>query len=106
MMAEQIAFDYSKPLTLSERCDYFMRDNPQIIGLIEDMIEKMIREGKTRIAIAKVVEDLRADTDFVTKRGHSSFKFNNDFRSRYADAIVARHPEWDSIIERRARKAA
>ncbi len=106
MSAEQIAFDYSKPITLSERYEAFKADNPQILGLIEDMIEKMIREGKTRIAIAKVVEDLRADTDFVTKRGHSSFKFNNDFRSRYADAIVARHPEWDRIIERRARKAA
>lgn len=106
MNATALTFDFTKPLTLSERCDEFMRENPHVIGLIEDMIEHSIRQGKTRIAIGKVVEDLRDDKDFVTKRGFSEFKFNNDYRSRYSDAVIARHPEWDSIIERRARKAA
>ena len=105
-MLSQATLDFTKPLTLSDRYEAFKGANPHVIGLIEDMIEKLIREGATRVAIAKAVEDLRANPKFVTERGYSDFKFNNDFRSRYADLVVARHPEWDSIIERRARTAA
>ena len=102
----QATLDFTTPLTLTDRYEAFKGANPHVIGLIEAMIEHMIRQGKTRIAIAKVIEDLRDDENFVTQRGCESFKFNNDFRSRYADLAVERHPEWDSIIERRARTAA
>ena len=106
MTAVALTLDFTTTPTLSDRYEAFKTDNPHVIGLIEAMIEKMIREGKTRIAISKVVEDLRSDNDFVTNRGHSSFKFNNDFRSRYSDLVISRHPEWDAIIERRVRTTA
>ena len=106
MMAEALTFDFTKPLTLQERCEEFMRENPHVIGLIEEMIRFKLSRGASRVSIAGAVEDLRENKEFVTVRGHSDFKFNNDFRSRYADLAVERHPEWDLIIERRARTAA
>jgi hypothetical protein len=98
MMALQDSLDFTKPLTLSERCDEFMRDNPHVIGLIEEMIRFKLARGSTRVSIAGAVEDLRENKEFVTVRGHSNFKFNNDFRRPYGLAIVARNPQWKNVI--------
>ena len=105
MSLQELTLDFTKPLTLHDRYEAFKSDNPHVIDILEDKITHMIAAGATRIAIAKVVEDLRADTKFLTNRGFSEFKFNNDFRSRYADLIIERNPQWGSIIERRVRKA-
>ena len=106
MTAEALTLDFTKPLTIDEEYEIYSRNNPHIIGLLEDMIALLIARGATRVGIAKVVEDLRYDKKFLTNRGYDEFKFNNDFRRLYADAIIERHPEWDSIIERRKTRRA
>ena len=94
----QATLDFTKPLTLSDRYEAFKDDNPHVIGLIEEMIRFKLSQGATRVSIAGAVEDLRENKEFVTVRGHSDFKFNNDFRRPYGLAIVARNPEWKNVI--------
>ena len=105
MTAQALTFDFTKPLTLSERYEAFKSDNPHVIGIIEQKIAQMVASGATHIGIARVIEELRYDKTFLTNRGISSFKINNSFRAPIATEILARNPQWKSLIEVRVRRA-
>lgn len=95
-----------KNLTIHQRFMAFHEANPHVFELIERMAQRKIAEGRTRLGVGYLCEQLRDDVSTVTNDAHSRFKVNNDYRALYADLLVEKHPKWDSIIERRVRKSA
>lgn len=91
--------------SIDERFAAFHAAHPEVYSALEWMAMRAFREGRSRIGVGALVEQLRSDVTVRTDRAHD-FKINNSFRSRYADKLVADHPELDPMIERRTRRSA
>jgi hypothetical protein len=84
---------------LEHRFAAFHRSNPQIYRALADKAEQLLSQGRRRIGIAELVEELRYDYR-VGSRG-DPFKINNSHRAFYARLLIFRDKRLDGVIETR-----
>jgi hypothetical protein len=91
------------PVTpLEQKFKAFHELNPAMHRELERRSLWEVRHGATRLSIAKMAEQLRADPS-VTTIG-DGFKINNSYRAFYARLLIHRHPELDGKFELRERR--
>jgi hypothetical protein len=90
--------------TLQARFEAFHAENPWVLERLEHLTGEWLRTGHDRLGIGMLFEVLRWQHRLDT-RG-DKFKLNNSLRSRYARALIDRHPEWVDVIETRELRAA
>lgn len=101
MMAEQITFDYTKPITRKEQFEAFHDANPQVYANLEKLATQLIAKGRRKIGIGLLTEVLRWEFYLQTEDPNSEYAINNNYRSYYARLLVERHPEWNEAFELR-----
>jgi hypothetical protein len=89
---------------LAARFKRFHEQNPQVYRALADKAEQLLREGRTRIGIALLMEELRHDYRLGT-RG-DQFKLNNDYRAFYARMLRDRIPALKDVMEVRVQTHA
>ena len=73
------------------------RENPHVYVLLEAGAQYLFDEGRRKIGVKAVVEELRWNKRFTTTDKH--FKVNDKYTSRYARMLLANHPEWEGLFE-------
>lgn len=96
--------DYEPDLTLGERYDLFIAENPQVLDVFESLAEQWLNAGHARCGMKAVAETARWQTGI--RMGSGGWKVNNSFVSFIARDILARRPEWHGRIELRTQRAA
>lgn len=88
----------TNPVTeLERRFGAFHYANPAVYGMLEELALRHYTNGRTRIGIAELVEDLRYDVRFRTQ-GAERFKINNSHRAFYARLLIHQHSKLASVI--------
>ena len=109
--AEQLALnlsplvepDYAPKASIQERYEAFIAANPWVLSETERLVADLVDAGQKRIGVKQVWEVIR----YGYRRTFSAdFKANNDYTSRIARDLIARHPSWADHIETRALRAA
>ncbi len=77
--------------------------NPQVYRRLEEKALDLVKQGRTRIGIAELVEDLRYD--FTLRTTGEPFKLNNSHRAFYARMLIQRRPELAAVVETRKQKS-
>jgi hypothetical protein len=91
------------PLTpLEQRFKAFHEQNPAIYRRLEMRAVHESNQGASRLSIAKLAEQLRADVTVQTVG--DEFKINNSFRALYARLLIHRNPELNGKFEVRERR--
>ena len=85
--------------SIEDRFEAFDFANPHVYRMLRDMALELKRVGVKKWGIAGLFEVLRRDYALKTRGG--KFKLNNDFRSHYARALMARERELDGFFETR-----
>ena len=91
--------DYAPELTIAERFDAFHEANPHVADALEALAGQWLARHK-RVGMKALVERLRWESGIQTDG--DIWRLNNDYTSRYARLLLARHPEWVGRIETRA----
>jgi len=94
---------YEPEATIQQRFDAWVAANPWVIPTVERLIADWLAAGHRRASLKQVWEVIRYEYGRTTG---DRFKANNDFTSRAARLILARHPEWRDAIETRELRAA
>lgn len=87
--------------SLEERFRAFHEANPLVYEKLEREALSALRNGDRRVAVARLVENLRHDAALRTSG--SPFQVDNSFRSLYGRMLVARRPELRAVIVLRER---
>jgi len=95
--------DYAPEQTIQQRFESWVAANGWVIPTVEHLIARLIDAGHTRVGLKQCWEVVRYEYGATTG---DRFKANNDFTSRAARLILARHPEWEPYIETRELRAA
>lgn len=90
---------YERDATIEERWEAWSAANPWVLPTVERLIADWLAAGHRRASLKQVWEVIRYEYGRTTG---DRFKANNDFTSRAARAVLARHPEWADAIETRA----
>lgn len=85
--------------TIYDAFQAFNEANPHIYDALVNLARDLRIRGHWRIGIGMLFEVLRWQTAMVTT--DTAFKLNNNYRSHYARAIMADHPDLDGIFELR-----
>ena len=81
---------------LERRFAEFHYGNPQVFAEIERKALSLVDvEGRSRIGIAEIVEEIRYDHRV---RSNGGFKINNSFRAFYARLLIDRHSRLASVV--------
>lgn len=110
---EQETFDFAPIIapkqqageTIQQRFEAFHLLNPWVMDALVRLTRDLVARGRSKVGIGMLFEVLRWQYQRATTDVASDFKLNNNYRSRYARAIVAAHPEWDGVFETRELKA-
>ncbi|MFJ2342355.1 hypothetical protein [Streptomyces antimycoticus] len=90
--------------TIDERFEDFHAAHPWILEALELLTARWIQAGGGRIGVKALFEQLRwSSPDASNDR---PFRLNNDFTSRYARLLCARHPEWASVFQLRTLRSS
>jgi hypothetical protein len=95
--------EYERDATIQERWDAWKAANPWVLPTVEHLIAAWLAAGHKRASLKQVWEVIRYQYGRTTG---DRFKANNDFTSRAARDILARHPEWADAIETRELRAS
>lgn len=95
--------DYSEAPTIQARWEAWEAANPWVVPFVEALIRRLLDAGHKRVGLKQCWEVVRYEYGATTG---DRFKANNDFTSRAARLILARHPEWAPFIETRELRAA
>jgi len=99
-----------QPLSRIERSfSAFHSANPHVFAELSARALRYLEQGRSRLGIAKLIEDLRDDPTFRTTHGPDALKLNNDHRAMYARLLLHRYPQLDGLLairERREKGAA
>ncbi len=87
--------------TIDYQFTRFNRENPDVYRRLVEMAMQLHDRGRTKIGIGMLFEVLRWETMMRTEDLTSSFKLNNNYRSRYARLIMRSYPELDGIFNLR-----
>lgn len=94
---EEPGFIANPATDLERRFADFHRSNPAIYAEIERKALQLVDvEGRNRIGIAEIVEDIRYDHR-IQGRG-DSWKVNNSHRAFYARLLIHRYSRLASVI--------
>ncbi|MFI5688624.1 hypothetical protein [Streptomyces sp. NPDC051636] len=86
--------------TLDERFDDFHASNPWVLEALEELTTQWIKAGGGRIGVKALFEQLRWSSPHIADG--EPFRLNNNFTSRYARLLCARHPEWAGVFQLRS----
>jgi hypothetical protein len=92
-----------KALTLQERYNEWLRENPRIIDLFLKYARDVKASGLNHYGIGAITERVRWHLRVETKG--DDFKINNNWRSRLARELVRRDPSLSGMFEFRTLKA-
>lgn len=106
MSTVALTLDFTKPLTIEEKFRAFDEANPHVYRDLVHLCARRIAEGKTRLSIGGLAEDLRENPALRTSDPNAIWKINNSYRSLYARKIVSEHPEWAHLFELRGLRSA
>lgn len=88
--------------TIQEKFEAWSAANPWVMSTVERLLADWFAAGHKRGSLKQVWEVIRYH--YGTTTG-DRFKANNNYTSRAARAVLARHPEWVGRIELRELKA-
>ncbi len=91
------------PPTIEESFGAFDEANPHVFRELVKMTRALLDRGHQRVGIGMLFEVLRWRR--MMRTAGDEFKLNNNYRSRYARAIMQAHPELDGVFEVRELKA-
>lgn len=86
--------------SLDERSAAFHASHPWILEALEELAAQWVAEGGGRIGIKALFEHLRWSSPYL--EGGEPFRLNNNYTSRYARLLCARHPEWAGVFQLRS----
>ncbi|MEU5093708.1 hypothetical protein [Streptomyces sp. NPDC020996] len=86
--------------TIDERFEDFHAAHPWVLEALEDLTMRWIEAGGGRIGVKALFEQLRWSRPSISN--DRPFRLNNDFTSRYARLLRARHPEWAGVFQLRS----
>ncbi|WP_327375767.1 hypothetical protein OG393_18490 [Streptomyces sp. NBC_01216] len=86
--------------TLDERFDDFHASHPWILEALEELTTQWVDADGGRIGVKALFEQLRWSSPHIASG--EPFRLNNNFTSRYARLLCARHPEWASVFQLRS----
>ncbi|GAA2656645.1 hypothetical protein GCM10010307_70450 [Streptomyces vastus] len=89
--------------TLDERFEAFHASHPWIFEALEELTAQWVRDGGGQIGIKALFELLRWSSPRLA--GGEPFRLNNNYTSRYARLLCARHPEWAGVFQLRSLRA-
>lgn len=92
-----------RSLSLDERFEAWLADNGHVYTAVRRAALAAVRAGTTRLSIAKIIEELRADRSVATTG--DSWKLNNSFRAPLARRLMDAEPEFEGHFEIRVRKS-
>ncbi|GAA0694942.1 hypothetical protein GCM10010193_57050 [Kitasatospora atroaurantiaca] len=90
--------------SIQQQFEAFHGLNPWVLDALEALTADCVNNGFAHVGIGMLFELLRWRYGLHTHG--DPFKLNNNFRSRYARLLIERHPEWISVFEVRALRAA
>ena len=85
--------------SIEDQFQAFDEANPKVYDMLKDMALELKRVGVKRWGIAGLFEVLRRD--YALKTNGGKFKLNNNYRSHYARALMAREPQLEGFFETR-----
>lgn len=86
--------------SLERRFAEFHRSNLPIYRALANRCEQLLDQGRRRISIAELVEEIRHDPDIGGSRANP-FKLNNSYRAFYSRLLIFRNKRLEGIIETR-----
>lgn len=90
--------------TIQERFEAFHRLNPWVLDVLERLTADYLAAGRARVGIGMLFEVLR--WQYGRQTTGDEFRLNNNYRSRYARALIERRPEWDAVFSTRELQTA
>ena len=90
--------EYAPELTIQQRYEAWAAANPWVLPTVEHLIAAWLAAGHKRASLKQVWEVIRYQYGRTTG---DRFKANNNWTSRVARDVLARHPEWADSIETR-----
>lgn len=92
--------------SIQDRFERFHAENPHIYKRLEEMATAWLKHGHSRCSIHMLWETLRwqAGSGFFTR--DEEYRLNDHYPARYARLLVENHPEWESVFNLRALRAA
>ena len=87
--------------SIQRRFETFHEKNPEVMELLVERTRSLKMQGRTRVSMSELWEWLRYESNLKSKFLDSSSKFaiSNDYRSRYARALIARYPDISDLFE-------
>ncbi len=89
--------------SLQAAFEKFHADNPRVYEVLEDLAGAWLAEHAS-IGVGMLWEVMR--WELGTRTTATDYRLNNNYRSRYARLLLARHPEWTGRIKTRELRAA
>ncbi len=102
-LAPLVTPEPDRTLTTQERYEAWIAANPWVLDVAERLAARYLAAGRKRIGAKQIWEVIRYEYGATTG---DPFKANNNFTSRVARDLIARHPEWSDAIETRVLRAA
>ena len=78
----------------------FHYENPQILQMILEQLDKAMEKGMTKVSIKTIIGYLRWDVTLQIK-GDYEFKINDAYTSLYSELIAKNWPEYGHMFEQR-----
>lgn len=106
MSAQPTLFDVPPPtkrLTLQDRFDDWIKDNPHILRLFLQYANEAREAGAQHYGIKAIAERVRWHVRIQSR--NDEFKINNNWSSRLARLLVERDPRLKDFFEFRKLKA-
>jgi len=91
--------------TIQESYEAWRAQNPHVVALMERFAADAAESGR-RIGVKALAERVRWELNVTINRAGDPFRFNNNFTSRIARELIARHPDLERTIEVRRLRAA
>jgi hypothetical protein len=94
-------FERGKVLTIEERFDVWLKDNPQIYPLFLQFARE-VRARRRHYSIDAITQRVRWHVNIETRGDDAAdFKINDHFRSRLARKLMMENPELADMFELR-----
>jgi len=91
--------------SIQERYERWSAANPRAISLLERFAVEAHYAGR-RIGVKLLAERVRWELNVIINHTDDPFRMNNDFTSRIARDLIARHPKLEETLETRRLRAA
>jgi hypothetical protein len=97
-LAPLVTPDHEPTATIQEQYEAWITENPWVLPLVESLVSSWLARGHKRVGIKQVWEVIRWQYGATTG---DVFKANNNYTSRVARDLIAKHPEWAEAIQTR-----